>query len=372
MIDLRWTELSFGLSLLFNFSFILYIVLFFRNSVFKPSLKRKKINYWQILFSLYLIIFVSTSSSSDWYHYQDMVWNYNYNNATMNYGEPIYKYIISFVDKNYFLFRIVVWGGAFLLSCLSFKRFGIRINTAVFFLIAVFLVRYNYTRATFAMAFFFLGFSIMIIPFKRYKVVSFILALLLFYCAYELHRSMLPVLLLTIAAFLPFEKPYIVIPSMIALPILSTILSLQFSVIDSMVDDDVADKLNKYLERDTGTATFYGVIAEIIMYSTFLIPFIIDSVVVLKNRKRNIITPIKRLYSLTVTITLFATLFLFMGLLSTVFTYRYLFMTSIPLTILTVYFFQHKLMSERLFRIIILCGAFSNLYFLLYGLYRLE
>lgn len=369
MIDLRWTELTPGLSLLFNISFFLFIVVFYRKNVVSPLWQDKRLNKWLFLFSFLLIIFVSPGSGSDWYSYQDLVWNYDLTPGATNHGEPIYRHIISLVNQNYLLFRIIVWGGAFLLSCVAFKRMDINTNVAIFFLVAVFLLRFNYARATLAMASYFMGLSHLLKP-CRIKVLSYLLVVLFFVGAYEFHISMLPVLLLTIVAFLPLDKSYILLSLLILLPIFATYLSNHFYILDLLDDETIADSFNRYSEREGVVSNIIGIIANIILYGAFVIPILITTVIVIKNNK-HIDLYVKRLYRVTISIVLFATSFLFMGFQSLIFVYRFLFMTFIPLTILCVYFYQNKMMSKSVYSFIVLWGILSNMQPLFTGLYHL-
>lgn len=370
MIDLRWTELSKSLSLLFIISYGLYVVYYYGKSVSLASLRKTSSITGIVLFSLYLIVFVSTNSGSDWYSYQDMVWNYDLRPGADNYGEPIYRYIVWIVNRNYFSFRIIVWGGAFLLACLSFKKFGINIKTAVYFFIVVFLVRFNYARASLAAACYFYGLTTLLKPYKN-KAINYIIAGVSFVFAYEFHHSILPVLLFTFAVFIPLEKYYIIIPLIIILPFIATFILDRISIIEILANDYVVDKVGRYMERTSEEATTFGMVAEIIMYGGFLVPFILTSFIFFRNRNKKIEKAVMYIYRITITIILFAASFLFMGLLSDAFTYRYLFMTAVPLTILSVYLYQNKLMKKTVFITILAFGIIANIYPLLYGLYKM-
>lgn len=370
MIDIRWTELTLGLSLLFNISFFLYVIVNFRRSVVSPLWQNTRPNKWLLLFSFLLIIFVSPGSSSDWYSYQDLVWNYDLTPGATNHGEPIYRHIVSLVNQNYLLFRIIVWGGAFLLSCMVFNRMGININVAVYFLISVFLLRFNYARATLAMASYFQGLSLLLKPNKNRRVLSFLLAALFLWGAYEFHISMLPVLLLTIVAFLPLDKPYVLIPLLVFLPILATYISNHFYFIDLLEDETIVNSFNRYSEREGVTSNIMGIIANIIMYGAFVIPIIVTTLIVASFNKQ-IDVYIKRLYRVTISIALFASSFLFMEFQSLIFVYRFLFMTFIPITVICVYLYQNRMMSKPVFSFVVLWGVLSNMQPLFTGLYHL-
>ena len=54
----------------------------------------KKIRVGQKVCSILLIVIASASSGSDWFSYQQRVWNYDFSNGATNYGEPGYGYFI--------------------------------------------------------------------------------------------------------------------------------------------------------------------------------------------------------------------------------------------------------------------------------------
>ena len=367
MIELNWTELSFGLSLFFNLLFLFFVVVYYKKYVQHPVWNRNKINLGMTLLALLLVIVVSVDG--DWFSYQDLVWNYDLSVGAHNHGEPVYAYIISFVNKNYLLFRIIVWGGAMVLAALSFHRFEINVNVALFFLVAVFLIKFNYERASLAMACYFYGFSLFVKPIRKNMVITVILIDLSFFGAYSFHHSTIVLLFLTVVAFLPLEKPFVWIPVLILLPFMSLLMGVYFNLADFIDNEYVLNKYTGYLAETAESNNIFGVMSNIISYAAIFVPLVVSIIVFFKNRK-NIDMSIVRLFRLTVMITIFASSFLFMRLNSTILFYRYLFMTMIPLTILSVYLYSREFISRKTFSVIFIVGAFSNFYKLLYCLYR--
>lgn len=365
MIDLLWTDLTFELSLLFNISYVLFFLLFYKKCVINQT-GNSRLSFFLLFYALLLVILVSAGSNSDWYSYQDMVWNYDLHVGASNYGEPFYGYLINAVNQNYLLFRLCVWGGAFVLSCFTFKRFGVNVNSATFFLISVYLIRFNYARASLAFSSYFLGLSFLLRPIKGQRILSFVLTVLFFWGAYEFHYSLLPVILLSVMAFLPLDKPFVVIILLLSLPLLASIINNNLDFFDS---DYIASKLETYEERDDGRANFLGIIAKILMYGAFVIPILISSRVMTKHN-RLIDLPIKRLFRVMIGIFIFALTFLFMGYKTEVFFYRYLFMTMIPLAVICVYLYRGKMMSKTMFTVILGWGIMSTVQPLLTGLYH--
>ena len=164
------------------------------------------------------------------------------------------------------------------------------------------------------------------------------------------------------------EKPLVVIVLLVLLPLFASIFNDSLFLVDQLENEYISNKLNNYIERDTGPSNIYGKIAGIISYGAFVLPIIMDMIVISKNNK-TIALSIKRLYRITIFTSMLALMFAFMGLESTVFIYRILFMTMIPLTILTVYLYENKLMSLKQFSIIVSWGIFAISYKLLHQIY---
>ena len=369
MIDFNWTESTLGLSLFFLLSYILFVIAFYKRCVYRPLWRRKNTNTLLALFAFFLIIIVSENSGSDWYNYQHMVWNYDLTGWEGNHGERVYYYIIRFVNKNYLLFRLIVWGGAFGLTCMFFKRMDININIAIYFIIAVFLIRYNYSRSILAMASYFYGLSFMIKPLKEQNVLNILIVLLFMLGAYVFHHSLLPLLLLSLVMYFPLNKPFVLFILVVLLPIIAAIIMSYFNIIDTFEDEYLTERFNRYVTQERDGANIFGRIANVLMYGAFAIPIVLTTITIFKNRNLVDIT-MTRLYRVMIAITLFSLSFLFMGLMSTIFTYRYLFMTTIPIAILAVYLYTNRMMSKKKYAMIVIWGIISNIQLLLYGLYK--
>ena len=368
MIDFRWTEPTLGISCLFLFLYALFVIIYYKKNV-KLIRVDNRINLWLIFYSFILIMIISDNSESDWYHYQQMVWDYDFTIGARNYAEPVYAFIIRFVNKNYLLFRFLVWGTSLCLSCCVFKRFGVNLNMAVFFMVAAYLIKFNYSRATLAMANYFLGLSFLIKPMRGQRVVSFFLVILFFFCAYTFHHSLLPVLFFSLVAFFPLNKLFFIAVLLIVLPFVSLFIFNQFSLLESFDNAYFFNKVQMYIAKDNGKANFFGILSEAIDYSAFIIPLFLVSYSVLRNSKL-ISIEMLRLWRVMITILYFALTFLFMGLSSLVFTYRYLFMVFIPLTVMAVYLYKNNLISKKAYAVSLLSGVLANSYQLLYSVYK--
>ena len=368
MFDFTWSEHTLVNVLYCIITYGLFIVVFYKRYVTNALYQRTNPNRWMLFFALLLII--TACFDTDWFHYREMVYDYDLTIGADNYGEPVYRFIIELVGKNYLLFRLVVWGLAFGLTCFAFRRFEVNINWAVFFLVAVFIIKFNYARSTLGMACFYVGLSYLIKPTKRHYVLSLICVALFFWGAYEFHHSMLILVLLApLVVFLPMDKPLILIIVLLALPFIASILNDSIILVDQLDNEYLSEKLQRNLERESVRANILGTIRSIINYGVFVFPLFVDSFVLLKNHEV-VSSSMIRLYRFTLSVAILAFSFFFMGLESRLFIYRILFMSFIPLTILTVYLYEKHLMSRKSYKVIIWWGILAvsvTLLVLLYG-----
>lgn len=368
MIDFTWSEHTLINVLYCIISYGLFIVVFYKRYVTNAMSQSAKPNFGLMVFALLLI--VSACIDTDWFHYREMVHSYDFTVGASNYGEPVYGYIVGLVGQNYLLFRLTVWGLAFWLTCIAFRRFGVNVNLAVFFLIAVFLIKFNYARATLGMASFYVGLSYLIKPKKGHIVLSLICAVLFFWCAFEFHHSMLILVILApIVVILPMDKPFVLIFVLLLLPFLASLFNDSLLLVDLFDNEYLSSRFNKGLDRDSLQANVFGVIQSVINYGVFVVPIILNTIVLSKNHRVVSSTMIK-LYRFTIGVVVLAVSFLFMGLESRLFLYRILYMSIIPLTIISTGFYENRLMNRNQYRIIIWWGVFAIVYALLVLLYR--
>ena len=368
MIDFSWTECTRGLSLFFVFIYLLFVVVYYKKNVTNFSFQKNRGNFWMILFALLLILIVAASNQSDWFSYQRLVKEYDFTPGAFHHTEPIYGVIIRIVNRNYLLFRIVVWGGAFLLVSLTLQRFEVNPNISIFFIISAYLLTFNYARATLAMAFYFYGLSFLIKPIKGFRIWSLLLMAVFFFCAYSFHHSLLALVFLTIMAYMPLNKPYMIVIMLIALPFIAMLVQNSFAFVDAFEEESLSNKLELYSNVQKGRMNLFGLLRYTIQYGSFYVPIVLDTIIVMKHY-RQLDRPIIRLHRVMLAITVFSLTFLFMGLENQIMYYRFLYMTFIPIVIISVYLLEHSLLKKRQYTAIVLLGMLNQLYTLLYAIY---
>lgn len=368
MIDFTWTDHTAANILYCGVIYLMFIVLFYNRYVTNALNQSNRNDY--LLFGVAFVLIITACIDGDWFSYREMVVDYDFSVGAYNHGELIYAFIISFVKKNYLLFRIIVWGGAWLFTYFAFKRFEVNVNIAMFFLIAVFLIKFNYSRATLGMASCCLGASYLLKAKNGFLVINLVLAAFFFWLGYEFHNSMLLLIIVSIIIIpLPVDRPFLIVVFFITLPIIAYFVSNLFSFIDLLENEYLSEKFFHYLDRTTNKSNFFGIILNIINYGVFIIPLVFDTIVI-NNHRRDIPIVIIHLYRIVISVTILSFSFLFMGLESTVFVYRILFMSFIPLIIITVYLFENKFLSFRRYAIIVQWGVGAIFYKLIHLLFQ--
>ena len=324
----------------------------------------------------FLVVFFAVTAcyTGDFFGYQSLVDSYLPGMDSFHL-EKVYEYIITYTKCSYPLFRIVVWGGAVLCFVLTAKLLKVNLTVSLFIMFLLFTTPFCYARASLAMAIFFFGLSLWMHGRRNKKIHIVLLGIAILLCSYLFHKSILVLIILTASCFLPINKKTI-------LPILIIIGLLGFAV-DNMVDSflDLAlglgdDQLTEKIEygremfegRQDIKATLFGWIFLLWQYIPFYLTFIIVSIEMLKKERQASI--MADIYRITFAIIMLATLLLVFGSHSYTYFYRYLFMSYIPLSILTVYLYTNGYMSKSKYSTIIyVCGGYNLCYFLTYLLF---
>lgn len=286
--------------------------------------------------------------------------------------EPVYQYLILLIHNNYVLFRIVVWGGAVLCIVRTAKILNINILLTLYIVFLLFTTQFCYARATLAMAVYFLGLSVFLTGRETKRAYVIILGLALLMCSFLFHNSMIVVIALTLFCFLPITKKTIV-PILIGLFILGvgidTFMSSFQDAILGMGDTQISGKIEysreAYEGRRSVNATFFGWVSLIWGYVPYYLTFIIVAIEMLKNKVHK--GPMVGLFRVTFALVVMSTMLLIFSVQSITYFYRYLYMSFIPLSILTVYLVTNGLLSSSKYKTIIYaCGGYNIWFFFWY------
>lgn len=349
-----------------------YFLLFYANYVrgFKKSLKYHVPTDVSTT-AIFLIGFfmVTNCANGDFYHMMTYVHEYDYSPGAHNYGEKVYHIIGWLVGSNYLLFRIIVWGGAYLLFCLTAKRLDIKIFFVVFFLLSTYSLTFSYARATASFAIYYYGLSYLIKPLEN-KRLSYIIGLTIIPLSVFFHTSALLLVAVTVAILVPFRK-WIVILTVIMIPVITIAMRQIFDMmlLSENTDEYLAGKLQGYSEREVerGPARY---LLNTFSYLSLYVPIVFSMITIfIKNSYKNISKDLMNLYKVAFCLTIAATSFVFMGSNYVTFFVRILNMTMIPNTLIVTKLFRYKKMTPGMFHLCFLIGAGSQILRYLYNLY---
>ena len=333
-----------------------------------------------------IVLFAMTSFvDEDFFHYYEFMTEFN--NSVIDREdvrvEIFYQYLISFINGNYALFRLAVWGGAALITVWSARIFGANSYNVLFVILAGYIIVFSYARATLAVAVLLLGVTMLCCACdqnRKSKVLQIILGLAIAVCSIYFHRSILPVVAVTLGWWiLPFKRQlskrslllFVVLVAFFALVIKWGFEELAM-VANSWHDDETGtlDKMEHYRTLEGERSNINGYISLIIKYSTFYIPFFLIAFALRQPEVQERVDNHTTMLHLFVVIMIaFATSFLFIGSDSEVLFYRYLYMAFIPLAMLISYMKDAGTLKLRHYLLIVACLILNTLWQLFAAVY---
>ena len=213
----------------------------------------------EILFALFLclLFYLFPMAGSDFYKYKEFVEMSGYTDIStipqyyLHY-EKVYYAIVNIVHNNYFLFRLVVWGGSLLLYWLTAKRLELDKSTFVFYLGTCIVPLTAVSRVCLAYAIGFWGFSLLVKPKTRKgsNFFSFIIGVVLILASILFHRSAIFLLAILPLSLINFNKRTI---WLFALAFPMIVMAISFNLFDFVLGyDQREDSI-----LDASTASYY-------------------------------------------------------------------------------------------------------------------
>ena len=375
--DFPYTEPNFytcSALLVMYFGCIVYNYKFALNefSVFSFVSKRTKMVQLLII-GLFLVSFCL---DGDFFRLMEVIQNYDFTIGSYNYGERVYGIIASVVNRSYLLFRLIVWGGAFLLFCITSKRYGIDVYKASVYLFATMPVTFCYARVTLCMAIVFCGLSYFCKPAKS-KWLGYIIGLLLLGISTYFHNSSYIMIAMSLAIFVPINKKTLIFLIILAPIIVRYAQSLFLdlvSVSDTFDNEGLADRLNRSVETTGSSLIDFSTpgvaFQRILQYVSFYVPiFTVSSVCLKKEYMSAIDKGVQRMFKVMLALFLLSTIFLMFEQASNTLFYRTLFMTMIPLVIIIQYLRSNMFMSSKQYKMCLDSGILYTSIRILYCFY---
>ena len=371
MLDFTFTHGSFSLSL---YCFLLFSLLVLVNysSCTNPGVSRSYSSYKRRLFLLGVAAFsITCFINGDFYNYQEFVRNYDFSIAASNHAEPIYGFIIRIVGRNYLLFRIIVWGSGLLILSRSIVCLGLDDYKVIYFLLASFILTFSYARASLAFSIYFLGLALVCTQQKK-TILKRLIGIVLILVSYFFHHSMIIAILITPIIIMPFDRITILV-GMLLIPLLFALFS---NVINSILlsgefldNEELADQIVFYAERSIDAINWKGRIYEWSNYASYFLPLLVLTYNGYYRKRKLFPFYIEAFYKVAFSLTLVATMFLFLNIEGKVFFYRILFMTFIPLSIVVCFAAANRIISRKTFLFLLYVGLAAQLDRFLYNMY---
>lgn len=286
--------------------------------------------------------------------------------------EEAYLGIIRYFERNYLAFRAVVWGGALALFCVGAKAAKLSVYHSVWALAACFLVTFCYGRVSLAMAFVFTGY-VLFYQNKKRNIPMAVLGAGLFACSFFFHKSIVFAMFMSVVmTFVPINKKSIWL-IILALPVFIILARMGFAYILETgvgLNEDTANAVVSYSESERQQSNFLGKIRSIIEYGRFYFPAIVCARALFVKHRENFAPKLTlNLFKIALGLILCGTCFFFFDLNNTVFAYRILFMSMIPLIYCLVDFYGKGVISLKQYKCCIWWGMSGSLYNLLYSVY---
>ena len=359
MISFIPLELTRNMLLFISIYFWVVVLLFWHSNI---SQYDRKSRVQPLLMFLVFIHLLFAFEGGDYFNYYEAVVSHN-----MDATENFYRILADFVGYNYLVFRIVVWGGAFLFFQLTSYRFKLSVVKSTFLLYVMFFSIFDYARASLGMAVYFFGLSYLCMPIKKKRLLSFLFGASIIVSSVIVHRSMAIAVLATGMIFIPISKKTLVAITLLfvmSAPLFNYLFN-NFLMGNAFADQEINDIIASYAGHDfEGGFSVFEWVRRIVEYTTFFLTFILLSFKMFDKRLESDIRhqAMFKLYKVTLGLLMLAISTQMIGVQSFIIFYRYLYMSMIPLVLLFGYARERHLISHRAFRFIISLCLLNNLF----------
>lgn len=314
--------------------------------------------------------------SGDYYHYPEALSmiNLNYIDVTDQHShlEPLYLLIYKYVDGNYIIFRIVIWGLSYILFLANLKLYNIQSHYGIPLFIAYYLIMFSYGRVSLGITSLFLGYALI----TKYKlnIVYTLLGGMLLLLSYHAHKSMIIPLCLIPLSFLKFNK-YSLTFVVICISVIAILFSesLAQSFLGMETDEDqytssIISTANAYYDAN-GSFGVSTIITRSVQYISITLPviYIITNRVSFSTFNKNVLY--RGILNMMILLILMGVALSIMTSLFSAICYRVFNMAYIPAIIVCAISMKNNCLSLKRHKIIFYTASFYSLYRLIYLIY---
>ena len=339
----------------------LYMVIFvyavWKTKILTPRYRRN-VEVSNLLLVYFIAYAVFYCVNPDYFAYRD--W-FSVENFSTWPKEEIYINLILFCRSlrfayQYEVFRLIIWGGGLFIAYQTFRLYNRYLlpGLALLFLFILTANTFCYARASLAMAIYFFG-----IAFYLYhidvgmKALGVGLAL----ASFIFHHELIVAIAALPCLFIPLERKSIsrlsfLWLSMVVLAIL--FVSSNAQMLDSIFESDyISSRIEGYSDKEQGIFR----VSTFINYFKYYYPFYVITRCFWKQDMPRSITSIYRIWYAIILMTV-AFMIIF-GLRST-YTYRVLYISMIPMSLLLAYCYSKGYLRKKQILIILLFNLLSN------------
>lgn len=358
------------------FSTFLFTILFIYALLNKTSINT---NTPSLLFvhALIMIFCVLAFWDTDYYGYIKSlrVIDFRFPNAEQRtHLEPLYVWIAYFVNVNYTLFRLCIWGVSYVLFLKTLQNLDIYYKQAIALFIVYFLLIFSYARVSLGMASLFYGVSLLLKSDKRY-IVNTCLGVAMLFLAYSAHKSMFVAIAIFPLIFIRFNKYTLLF---VTITLIAVAVLVGGNIIsDLLFTNTVSSEYGEFIqERATDYFTSDSKARGIAYQSIYLIQ-IVSLVLPIVFCYAN--ATVSKYVSTNFTLRCFvnySTLLLLIGIslglilsFSSPLSYRFMYMAYIPNMIVLCTLYKNQVLPRGVYNWFFLLFALYSLLRLIYTLY---
>ena len=308
-----------------------------------------------LFFALYAVFYCI---NSDYFRYRDWIYGRDFSFWGK---ERFYVYVIVFCRNLHFeypfeVFRLIVWGGAVFIAYHTFRMYREWLLPGLtLLLLFVFQAgTFSYARASLAMAVYFLGIALFC---TKKSTIPVPLCFLVAMSSYYFHREMLVGVVLLPCLFIPFERKNMISWSVLGLFLIIAVLtyaSYNSAFWNLFFDnEEITSRLEEFAEQEQGAFRM----STFINYFKYFYPFYL---ITKSFWKRKIPHSVIGMYRITYGILMVSVAFMVVSGLRSVYTYRVLYISMIPLSLLMGYGYCNGHFTKKQLQIMIALALLSN------------
>lgn len=294
----------------------------------------------------------------DYFSYRNWLYGFDFSFWAK---EQFYVYVIFFCqslpfDYPFEVFRLIVWGGAVFIAYYTFRMYrGLLLPGLILLLLFVFYANtFSYGRASLAMAVYFLGIAI----YLNYKGLFLrSLGIIVAISSYFFHHEMLVGFALLPCLSIPFERKsmsFLSVFGLIVAIIALSYISSYMQYLDSFFDnDEFSSKFDNYTDKGQGVFR----LSTLIKYLNFFYPFYLITKYFWKDKTPHSVIG---MYRVTYGILMVSVAFMVVLGARSVLSYRVLYISMIPLTLLIGYGYSNGHIKKMHFLIMMIIALLAN------------